>query len=121
MAPLPSVHAPLLWQNPLLRQGSVAFLNLHKTGFVMKIPSRREEFIYLFLTILPSFFHSLPDSTTSLSETLETDAPSEGWRILPGCSLFLTASTFCGHRPQVPHGDRSRPAAHERGGGMSPI
>lgn len=121
MAPLPSVHAPLLWQNPLLRQGSVAFLNLHKTGFVTKIPSRREGFIYLFLTILPSFFHSLPDSMTSLSETLETDAPSEGWRILPGCSLFLTASTFCGHRPQVPHGDRSRPAAHERGGGMSPI
>lgn len=38
MAPLPSVHAPLLWQNPLLRQGSVAFLNLHKTGFVMKFP-----------------------------------------------------------------------------------
>lgn len=50
-------------------------LNLHKPGFFTKFPIAGK-IIYLFLTILPSFFQSLPDSTTSLSGTLETGCSS---------------------------------------------
>lgn len=64
MAPLTSVRAPLLWQNPFLWQGSVAF-KFAQNRFYYEIPYCREKLIYLFLLILPSFFQSLPDSTTN--------------------------------------------------------
>lgn len=65
-----SVHTTLLWQNPLLQQGSVA-LRFAQNSFYYEIPDCGEDLFII--SYNPSFFQSLLGFLTSLLAVLGTE------------------------------------------------